>query len=168
MLRAQKRSSGGTSGAFTADLVKHGGLHDHPLVKFAAQTISNVGSAHIELCRACGDVLSEVQSLTNEVSPQTKPLLLLVVQAVVEGGKQLLPASQAYLEKWLSSDSELATRLAVLGRLVGELGGAPLPNTNTIMILILILILIVIIINIMIIVMVMVVIIMIIIIIVNI
>lgn len=125
-LRAQKRAGGGAgsgAGPFCADLVKHGGLHQHPLLLKAAQTVSNIGSAHIELCRASADVLSEAHALTNDTSPQAQPLQLIILQAVVAGSQQLLPATQENLETWMPPDTELAQRVAVLGRLVGELGG---------------------------------------------
>mmetsp|Transcript_14583 Transcript_14583/g.37141 ORF Transcript_14583/g.37141 Transcript_14583/m.37141 type:complete len:1090 (-) Transcript_14583:220-3489(-) len=126
-LRAKKKSSssvGGTaSGPFTADLVRRGGVHENPLVKQAAQTLSNIGTTSLELCRACADVLCEVHGLTNESTPEARAVLLLVVHAVIAGSRQLLPATQANLETWMDQDSELTARAAVLGRLVGELGG---------------------------------------------
>jgi len=123
-LRAMKKATAkATTGIrFSADVVAKGGLHEHPLVQQAAQTIGAIAKAPLELCRACGDVLSEAQGLTNEATPQARAVLLLVVQAVVEGSRQLLPMTRANLETWMDQDGELAARAAVLGRLVGELG----------------------------------------------
>eukprot|EP00416_Gambierdiscus_australes_P000969 CAMPEP_0171134008 /NCGR_PEP_ID=MMETSP0766_2-20121228/127290_1 /TAXON_ID=439317 /ORGANISM="Gambierdiscus australes, Strain CAWD 149" /LENGTH=341 /DNA_ID=CAMNT_0011597423 /DNA_START=90 /DNA_END=1112 /DNA_ORIENTATION=+ len=127
-LRAQKKAlssaGGGASGPFSADIVKQGIVHEHPLVKQAAQTLSNIRTTNIELCRACADLLSEAQILTNETTPQARALLLLIVQAVVAGSQQLLPLTQVHLETWMPLESELTARTAILGRLVGELGGA--------------------------------------------
>mmetsp|Transcript_103923 Transcript_103923/g.289556 ORF Transcript_103923/g.289556 Transcript_103923/m.289556 type:complete len:1080 (-) Transcript_103923:131-3370(-) len=127
-LRAQKRaigSAGGSgTGPFSADLVRQGAVHEHPLVKQAAHTLSTIGTANVELCRACADLLSEAQTLTNEATPQARALLLLIVQAVIAGSQQLLPLTQPHLETWMAPDSELAARTAILGRLVAELGGA--------------------------------------------
>mmetsp|Transcript_2912 Transcript_2912/g.9071 ORF Transcript_2912/g.9071 Transcript_2912/m.9071 type:complete len:1084 (+) Transcript_2912:224-3475(+) len=123
-LRAQKRaSSGGGSGPFTADIVRQGPIHEHPLVKQAAQTLSNISTSNMELCRACADLLSEAQTLTNEATPQARALQLLLVQAVVAASRQLLPLTQPHMETWMAPDSELTMRTAILGRLVGELGG---------------------------------------------
>lgn len=123
-LRAQKRaisSSGG--GSFSADIVRQGILSEQQLLKLAAQTIGNITATHIEVCRAAAELLSNAVTLTNEATQQSRVLLLLVAQAVVEGCKKLLPMTQVYLEKWMPPDSELTARTAVLGRLVGELGG---------------------------------------------
>eukprot|EP00419_Tripos_fusus_P012513 CAMPEP_0172669110 /NCGR_PEP_ID=MMETSP1074-20121228/9477_1 /TAXON_ID=2916 /ORGANISM="Ceratium fusus, Strain PA161109" /LENGTH=1085 /DNA_ID=CAMNT_0013485847 /DNA_START=101 /DNA_END=3358 /DNA_ORIENTATION=+ len=124
-LRAQKRAASGSggSGPFSADLVRQGTAHEHPLLKQAAQTLSIVHTAPLELCRACADLLSEAQMLTNEATPQARALQMLVMQAVVEGSRQLLPLTQKHLEAWMPQDSELTARTAVLGRLIGELGG---------------------------------------------
>lgn len=124
-LRAQKRAvsaGGGGSGPFCADIVRSA-LHEHPLLVQAAQTLSNIGNANIDLCRACADVLSEAHALTNMTDQQARSVQLLVVQAVVQGSRQLLPLTQNNLEIWMPPESELAQRSAVLGRLVGELGG---------------------------------------------
>jgi len=82
-----------------------------------------VGTAPLEVVRSAADVLSEAHSLTNETIPQTQPLLMLVMQAVVAGGRQLLPRTQENLSVWMPPESEVSQRAAVLGRLVGELGG---------------------------------------------
>jgi len=122
-LRAKKKVTSGSSvGPFTCDLAKT--VHEHPLVQQAAQTVSKIQSSPVELCRACADVLSEVHGLTNETHPQAQAVQLLVIQAVVAGCRELLPLTQANLETWLSQDSELAARVSILGRLVGELGAA--------------------------------------------
>eukprot|EP00928_Gymnodinium_smaydae_P015817 TRINITY_DN15879_c0_g2_i1.p1 TRINITY_DN15879_c0_g2~~TRINITY_DN15879_c0_g2_i1.p1 ORF type:complete len:1105 (-),score=231.86 TRINITY_DN15879_c0_g2_i1:45-3359(-) len=131
VLRAQKRSAAGAvggSGPFTADIVKQGTLREHPLLQQAAQVIASSDAANLELYRACGDVLSEAHTLTNEATPQARSILLLVIQAVVAGSKKLLPMVAAAsppgaMEPWLSGEHEVALRLAVIGRLVGELGG---------------------------------------------
>lgn len=126
-LRGQKKAvgsaGGGGSGSFSADIVKQGVVQEHQLLKQAAQTLSNVGAAPVELCRACADLLSEALALTNEATPQARALLMMIVQAVVAGSRQLLPLTQVHLETWMSPDAEITARTAVLGRLVGELGG---------------------------------------------
>jgi len=126
-LRAQKRTvgnaGGGGRGHFSAEIVRQGVVHEHQLIKQAAQTLSNIRTAHVELCRACADLLSEAVALTSEATPQARSLLQLVVQAVVAGSQQLLPLTQAHLQAWMPPDAELTARTAVLGRLVGELGG---------------------------------------------
>ena len=132
-LRAQKKCGGangaGRYGAFTADLLKQGLLHEHPLVQQAAKVVEGIASSNIDLARACGDLLSEVRGLTNETSPQARAVVQLVARAVVAGAKQLLPGAPSSSVNgnssgWLMSGSELVTRLAVIGRLVSELGGA--------------------------------------------
>jgi hypothetical protein len=93
------------------------------LLMQAAQAISNVGTAPLEVVRSAADVLSEAHALTNESIPQSQPLMTLVMQAVVAGGRQLLPSTQENLTVWLSPESEVTSRAIVLGRLVAELGG---------------------------------------------
>mmetsp|Transcript_152801 Transcript_152801/g.292657 ORF Transcript_152801/g.292657 Transcript_152801/m.292657 type:complete len:1092 (-) Transcript_152801:93-3368(-) len=125
-LRAQKRAvgaTGGGTGPFCAEIVRHPGLHEHPVLLQAAQTLSRIDSTSVELCRACADVLSEAHQLTNMTCQQARTILLLVIQALVHGTRQLMPHTQAHLEAWLAPESELAQRAAVLGRLVGEMGG---------------------------------------------
>jgi len=135
-VRAGKRADG----LYTADIMKQAPLTEHPLLQLAARTIGSIASAHIELCRASADVLSEAQNLFNEVNDRTHPLLLLILQAVVAGAQQLLPMAQAHQESWMPQDTELTQRCTVLGRLVSELGGAfarllladvPIPTLGT-------------------------------------
>jgi len=70
--------------------------------------------------------LSEAHSLTNETTPQARLLLVLVIQAVVAGSRQLLPMAQGNNggrpESWLAPDTELVQRMTVIGRLLSELG----------------------------------------------
>jgi hypothetical protein len=131
-LRAQKKSGGangaGRFGAFTADILKQGALHEHALVQQAARIVEAIGTANLDLARACGDLLSEMRGLTNETSPQARAIAELVARAVVSGAKQLLPAApssraDASQSGWMMGGSELVLRLAVIGRLVSELGG---------------------------------------------
>eukprot|EP00933_Yihiella_yeosuensis_P013903 TRINITY_DN1266_c0_g1_i1.p1 TRINITY_DN1266_c0_g1~~TRINITY_DN1266_c0_g1_i1.p1 ORF type:complete len:1065 (-),score=200.15 TRINITY_DN1266_c0_g1_i1:131-3325(-) len=122
-LRAQKK----LHGRFCADLVRQGTLQEHPLLQRAAQVLAGIcGSSpsSLELCRACGDMLSEAQALTNEVDGPARNLILLIIDAVVTGFRPLLPLTQVHLEKWMDRESELSARAAVLARLVSELGGA--------------------------------------------
>jgi len=126
-LRAKKKACAlptGPGGPFTADIAAQGMIQEHPIIKFAAQTFSNLGTANMEMCRAAADVLSELSCLTNETTPQARSLILLVLNAVVAASRQLLPLTQNHVEKWMEQDGELALRAATLGRLVGELGGA--------------------------------------------
>eukprot|EP00927_Polykrikos_kofoidii_P001049 TRINITY_DN10382_c0_g1_i1.p1 TRINITY_DN10382_c0_g1~~TRINITY_DN10382_c0_g1_i1.p1 ORF type:complete len:1143 (+),score=197.71 TRINITY_DN10382_c0_g1_i1:53-3430(+) len=140
-LRAQKRSgsiAGCGSGPFTADLVRQGNLHEHPLVRHAASAMSNVRSGNLEVLRACGDVLSEASRLTNETTTPASILLHIIITAVITGSRELLSMTQPTggpssshggygpgggNEAWLSPESELGARLAIVGRLVSELGG---------------------------------------------
>ncbi|CAE8712929.1 unnamed protein product, partial [Polarella glacialis] len=124
-LRAMKKSTaGGGGGKFTADLLRQCQLHENPLLQRAAQVLSSgIGSGtSLELCRACADLLSEAVALSNEVTGPSRQVVLLVAEAVVAGSQQLLPSTQVNLVKWMDQDTELSSRVAVLGRLLSELG----------------------------------------------
>eukprot|EP00930_Biecheleria_cincta_P097581 TRINITY_DN89289_c0_g1_i1.p1 TRINITY_DN89289_c0_g1~~TRINITY_DN89289_c0_g1_i1.p1 ORF type:complete len:956 (+),score=166.56 TRINITY_DN89289_c0_g1_i1:173-2869(+) len=119
-LRAQKKSGG----RFCADLVKQGSFQENPLLQHAAQALARSESQSMELCRACADFLSEANSLTTEVVGPSRQLVLRVMETVVAGCRQLLPLTQPNLERWMEQDCELANRVGIMGRLVGELGSA--------------------------------------------
>eukprot|EP00931_Biecheleriopsis_adriatica_P089960 TRINITY_DN64013_c0_g1_i1.p1 TRINITY_DN64013_c0_g1~~TRINITY_DN64013_c0_g1_i1.p1 ORF type:complete len:1076 (-),score=227.82 TRINITY_DN64013_c0_g1_i1:45-3272(-) len=125
-LRAQKKAANSGGGKFCADIVRQGLLQDNPLLRRAAQVLTGIGgsqSVSLELCRACADLLSEAQALTNEATGPSGQLVLTVMETVVAACQQLLPLTQANLERWMEQDSELVSRVAVVGRLVSELGG---------------------------------------------
>ncbi|CAJ1402138.1 unnamed protein product [Effrenium voratum] len=123
--RAQKKAAA-SGGKYCAELIRQGGLHENPLVRRAAQVVAATGSpqtASLELCRACADLLSEAMALTNEVTGPSGQLLLQIIEAVVTGSRQVFQQAEGYLVKWMETDSELASTVALLGRLVAELGG---------------------------------------------
>jgi len=123
-LRAQKKSSS-SGGRFCAEIIKQGALQENPLVQKAAQVIASMGTpaaSNLELCRACADLLSEAMALTNEVAGPSGQLLRQVMEAVVAGCRNVLAKTEVYLTRWMETDSELASTIAVLGRLVSELG----------------------------------------------
>lgn len=123
-LRAQKKSTGSSvQGKFTAVIIAKYQLHEHPLLKQAAQTLGKIATANLELCRACAEALSEVHQLTNDVTIPARAATELVIEAVVTGSHGLLPMTQVNLETWMEQDGELAQRTGVLAGLVSELGG---------------------------------------------
>lgn len=122
LLRAQKKAAG-SSGAYTADLIKTGGLHENPLLLQAAQALSNIGTAPLELLQAATDALCEAKALTNEAGLQARPLQLLVMRAAVAGGEVLLRMPEAAGNRFIPQHSEFASRAQALGKLVSELGG---------------------------------------------
>jgi len=123
-LRAQKKAAA-SGGRFTAQLITQG-LPENPLLLRAAQVIAGIGTtqaASLELCRTCAELLSEAMALTNEVTGPSAQLLLQIIEGVVTCSRQVFSRFEAHLATWLEGDSELATMLAVLGRLIAELGG---------------------------------------------
>jgi len=122
-LRAQKKTSAKVGG-YSADVVARRVVHEHPLFQKASQIIANVKSSNIEMLRASADVMSEAHLLSTETSPQARAMLLVIVQAIVAASTQLWPELSQYTEKFMDPDCELATRAAIIGRLVSELGPA--------------------------------------------
>lgn len=123
-LRAQKKAAA-SGGRFTAPLMRQG-LPENPLILRAAQVIAGIGTsqaASLELCRSCAELLSEAMALTNEVTGPSAQLLLQIIERVVTGSRQVFSLREAQLSAWLESDCELTNTLAVLGRLLSELGG---------------------------------------------
>lgn len=123
-LRAQKKAAA-SGGRFSAQLIRQG-LHENPLILRAAQVIAGIsasGASSLELCRTCAELLSEAMALTNEVTGPSAQLLLKIVEGVITGCRQVFTMAEVHLVTWMESDGELASMLAVLGRLMAELGG---------------------------------------------
>mmetsp|Transcript_30499 Transcript_30499/g.71164 ORF Transcript_30499/g.71164 Transcript_30499/m.71164 type:complete len:1086 (-) Transcript_30499:52-3309(-) len=122
VVRAAKKAGRlpGQAGQFSADVLTKQQLHQHSLVQQACNTVSTLASAPLELCTEAAEVLIEILGLTNETSASVRPVQLAVLQAVVVGAGQLVPAYQAYTEKFMPSDTPASARAAILGRLVSE------------------------------------------------